>query len=97
MAKFEIRMVVGGKKMVRAKKFAMEIQGEEFFFLFHKSPSHNCMKVSEFVSGKGVVDVPTMVIIQAGNDEIAAAKGEIQKLVDRVGAARVRSVLAAAL
>ncbi|CAJ0901191.1 hypothetical protein R1479_04596 [Ralstonia mannitolilytica] len=76
--------------------FAFYIQNIQFRFVVTRLPGAPTADVTHRASGKRICAIPFIALQAAVGDYIVAAKGELRNLVDRVGEARVRSVLAAA-
>lgn len=88
-----------GQKTLEAEQlatFAHYIQQVQFRFVVTKLPRANEIVLTHRDSGARVCAIPYNSLIAAAGDHVVAAKGELQKLIERVGEARVRSVLAAA-
>ena len=83
-----------GRAEVDGRRFSHYVDGVRFWFAFHKATDHAATYVVTHIeSGKRVCFVPHIALAAALGDDIAAARGEIDKLVARVGAPRARSVL----
>ncbi|WP_156509268.1 hypothetical protein [Ralstonia mannitolilytica] len=76
--------------------FAYYIQNIQFRFVITKLPGMPTADVTHRVSGKRLCAIPFTALQAAVGDYVVAGKGELRNLIDRVGEARVRSVLAAA-
>jgi hypothetical protein len=76
--------------------FAYYVQGVQFRFVVTRLTSGFEVALTHRESGSRVLRVPHISINAALGDHEVAAKAELKKLIDRVGEARVRSVLAAA-
>jgi len=94
-------MVAGqdGQKTIAAEQlttFAHYIQNIQFRFVVTRMPGDNSVSVTHRDSGKRVCAVPFVAAQASLGDYKLAAQGELKKLIERAGEARVRSVLAAA-
>lgn len=95
MAKLKITLQTGEVAEVEGRRFSHYVENVRFWFFLHKEIGGFGQVVTHYDSGKRVLHVPHYAIAAALGDVKAAAKGEIDKLVFRVGGARVRSVLSA--
>ena len=87
-----------GERVLPARQYATfthYIQGEQFRFVVTQQPSSNVIKVTHRASGMGVAEIPHIALQAAVGDYFVAGKAAFEELVKRVGAARVRSVMAA--
>ncbi|MEX3555292.1 MAG: hypothetical protein VB131_01230 [Burkholderia gladioli] len=86
-----------GKKTLEAVQlatFAREIDGKRFRFVVTYRPrAGNEISLTHRDCGKRVCGIPHIAIQAALDDYGVAGRGELDKLIARVGAARVRSVL----
>lgn len=96
MAKRKIFMADGSFLEVEGRRFSHYVGNIQFWFFLHKTVGGHGLTVTHFESGKRVCDVPHHVVAACLNDTKAAAKMELDKLVARAGAERVRSVLSGA-
>lgn len=94
--KRKITLQTGETVEVEGRRFSHYIANVQYWFFLHKEIGGNRQVVTHFDSGKRMLFVPHHTIAACMNDTKAAAKMEIDKLVARVGDARVRSVLASA-
>lgn len=81
---------------VTGRRFSHYVGPYRFWFFLHKSVDANGYDVTHCDSGKRVLRVPANTVCACLNDEKAAAKLELDRLIERAGAERVRSVLAGA-
>ena len=95
MAKLKITLQTGEVAEVEGRRFSHYVENVRFWFFLHKEIGGFGQVVTHYDSGKRVLHIPRYVIAAALGDVKAAAKSEIDKLVSRVGGARVRSVLSA--
>ncbi len=89
----------GTTKKIEGRRFLFypENSGSGFWLFVHDSLTNiGQLTVSHYKSGKKILDVPQMTRMACLGDDVGAAKMATKALVDRVGAARVRSVLSAA-
>lgn len=87
-----------GNKTIEAEQlgtFAFYIQAVQHRFVVTQIPGTATVALTDRASGKKVRTISHTSIQAALGDYVVAGKGELQKLIDAVGAARVRSVLAA--
>lgn len=89
-------MADGAKLETEGRRFSHYVGPYQFWFFLHKAPGRVGMVVSHYDSGKRVLDVPHHMIAACCNDTKSAAKMALDKLIERAGAERVRSVLAGA-
>lgn len=94
MAKYPIRMVSGAPQMVEARRFSYYVQSIQHWFIVHKTSA--TYTVSDWSSGNRICDVPFITLSAHLGDEVSAAKSALKAMFERVGEARVRSVLAGA-
>jgi len=95
MAKLKITTTTGETVEVEGRRFSHYVANCRFWFFLHKEVGGNMLTVTHCDSGKRVCGVPHFSVAACLNDSKAAAKMELDKLIARVGEARVRSVLAA--
>lgn len=76
--------------------FAHYIENIQFRFVVTQIPGAAEVVLTHRNSGRRVCAVPHISIQAAAGDYVVAARGELEKVIERAGAARVRSVLAAA-
>lgn len=95
MAKLKITLETGKTVEVEGRRFSHYVANVQFWFFLHKEIGGNQQVVTHYDSGKRVLYVPHHAIAACLNDAKAAAKMELDRLVSRVGEARVRSVLSA--
>lgn len=93
-------MVAGrdGERTIPAEQlatFAHYIQGEQFRFVVTRLPGQAVAKVTHRASGMGVAEIRHSAIVAARLDWAVAGRSAVDELVERLGAARVRSVIAA--
>lgn len=94
--KRKITLQTGETVEVEGRRFSHYIANVQYWFFLHKEIGGYRQVVTHFDSGKRMLFVPCHTIAACMNDTKAAAKLEIDRLVSRVGDARVRSVLAGA-
>jgi hypothetical protein len=88
-----------GNKVIEAEQlatFAYYIQQIQFRFVVTRFGRDNTVALTDRASGKRVAAIPFTAIQASLGDYAVAGKGELKKLIDRAGEARVRSVLNAA-
>lgn len=95
MAKLKITMQSGEVLEVTGRRFSHYVGPYRFWFFLHKSVDAHGFGVTHYDSGKRVLQIPANSVLACLGDEKAAAKMELDKLVERVGAERMRSVLSA--
>ena len=95
MAKLKIPLQTGETLEVEGRRFSHYVANVQFWFFLHKEIGGNRQVVTHYDSGKRVLFVPHHAIAACLNDPKAAAKMELDKLISRVGGARVRSALSA--
>ena len=95
MAILKITLESGEVVEVEGRRFSHYVANVQFWFFLHKEIGGNQQVVTHYDSGKRVLYVPHHAIAACLNDAKAAAKMELDKLISRVGEARVRSVLSA--
>ncbi|KGC20292.1 hypothetical protein DM48_7853 [Burkholderia gladioli] len=95
---FMVADMNGGRsiKAVQLATFAHYIEGVQFRFVVTRLPVPSSIGVTHRDSGKRVCELSDDAIAAAAGDYVVAARGELGKLIQRVGTARMRSVLAAA-
>ncbi|WP_186276557.1 hypothetical protein [Burkholderia gladioli] len=76
--------------------FAHYIENIQFRFVVTQIPGAAEVVLTHRNSGRRVCAVPHVSIQAAAGDYVVAARGELEKVIERAGAARVRSVLASA-
>jgi len=96
MAHLIITTTNGDKLKLTGRRFSHYVGQYQHWFFLHHSISETGMSVTHYDSGKRVCTVPPMSICAARMDEKAAAKMELDKLIARVGEARVQAVLRSA-
>lgn len=81
-----------------AKRFSVYVQGTRFWFAVHRTAGSRLpfFHVSHWESGKKLCDVTHSQQAAALGDIVGAAKLALGALIEKHGAARVRSVLAGA-
>lgn len=94
--KLKLTMQDGSIVEVEARKFSHYIGGARYWFAYHKGTDIFGQVVTHLDSGKRVCEVPALYAAACLSDTKAAAKMAIDKLVERVGADKVKSVLNAA-
>lgn len=96
MKAFEI-VGVGGERLAceQLATFAEYVQGEQFRFVVLRRPDTHEINVTHRESTKRVAVISGLVD-RLGVDWVAVGRDEIQKLVTKHGAPKVRSVLAGA-
>ncbi|MFG7180679.1 hypothetical protein ACGYQ5_14220 [Burkholderia pseudomallei] len=72
--------------------FAHYIGNEQFRFVVTRLPGQHAV-LTHRASGSKVVEIPYMAQFASLGDYTVAGKAELEKLIARVGAARVASVL----
>ncbi|MDN7919217.1 hypothetical protein QZM99_14100 [Burkholderia gladioli] len=82
-------------KAVQLATFAHYIESVQFRFVVTRLPGPKSIGLTHRDSGKRVCDLPDDAIAAAAGDYVVAARAELGKLIQRVGTARMRSVLAA--
>lgn len=97
MSEFRVRMKAGDIQRVPGRKFSHYIGGVQYWFFYHEGLSEHGLTVSALDSGLKVLHVPINSRMAALGDDKLACKAEIDKLIARVGADRVRCVIDAAL
>ena len=85
-----------GISLTQLSTFTHYIQGEQFRFVITRESRLLPVCVTHRASGKKICEVLPTDILAAAHDYEIAAKSVLLKFIERVGAARVRSVLAAA-
>jgi hypothetical protein len=90
-----IKLNMGGKVVkVEGRRFSHYVKNVRFWFGFHKSVDHVAQyQVTHLDSGNRVCFVSHNAMLASLQDDIAAARSEIDKLVERAGADRVYAVL----
>ncbi|MCR1769743.1 hypothetical protein [Burkholderia glumae] len=83
-------------KAIQLDTFAHYIDSVQFRFVVTRLPGRGPIGVTHRDSGKLVCDLPHDAIAAAAGDYAVAARAQLGKLIQRVGTARMRSVLAAA-
>lgn len=95
MAKLKITLESGEVVEVEGRRFSHYVANIQFWFFLHREVGGVRWVVTHYDSGKRVLYVPHHTLAACLSDTKAAAKMELDKLISRVGEARVRSVLAA--
>ena len=95
MASLIVTLQDGTKTEIKGRRFSHYVQNQQFWFLLHEAVNSNALTVTHWDSGKKVLDV-SMITRMETLDDKKAAKADLDKLIQRHGAARVRSVLAGA-
>ena len=85
----------GERKELAARRFAHYVDNVQFWFAVHPSLDHvGELTVSHFDSGNAVCRISVMSRLHGtGQSNPALGRAEINKLVGRVGAIKVASVL----
>jgi hypothetical protein len=89
MPKFRITQKDGTKREVEGRKFAHYVGAIRYWFFYHTE--NGTTTCSHLDSGKRVCAVTG--IVAARGDVKAAAKADLDRLIARLGEARVRSCL----
>lgn len=96
MQKFNVK-TTEGLVQVEGRKFAHHVDGVRFWFICHEGiGAPHTIVITHYLSGKRVLDVSLTTRIACCGDNKAAAKRELDRLVERAGAAKMRAVLQAA-
>ena len=96
MATLKITLTDGTIKEIEGRRFSHYVANVRFWFFLHKSLTGFGLTVTHVDSGKRVLEVPHHIQMACLGDDKAAAKMALDKLIEKAGAARVRSVLAGA-
>lgn len=94
--KLKVTLANGLTQEVEARKFSHYIGNTRYWFAYHKAVDRIGLTVSHLDSGKRIDAIPAGYVLACLRDEKAAAKMTIDKLVERAGIDKVRSVLNAA-
>lgn len=86
----------GAMVEVTGRRFSHHVQGVQFWFFLHESINSNAQTVTHYASKKKFCDVMATERFACLGDDKMAAKMAIDRVIARVGEARVRSVLASA-
>lgn len=97
MAKLKITMQNGTPLEIEGRRFSHYVGPYRFWFFLHKAIGGGFgLDVTHCDSGKRVCEVPHHMVAACCNDTKSAAKMALDKLIEKAGAERVRSVLAGA-
>jgi hypothetical protein len=96
VAKLKITMPTGETLEIEGRRFSHYVANIRVWFFLHKTIGGGGRTVTHYDSGKRVLEVPHHTVAACCNDAKAAAKMALEGLIKRVGAERVRSVLAGA-
>lgn len=96
MAKLKITLASGESLEIEGHRFSHYVGPYRFWFFLHKTINGVGLSVTHCDSGKRVCEVPHHFQAACVEDSKAAAKMALDKLIERAGAERVRSVLAGA-
>lgn len=97
MPKIKLTMADGQVIETEGRRFSHYVGNIQFWFLLHKPVDAPFgYDVSHKDSGKKVLRIKQTSLAACCGDEKAAAKMDLDALINRVGAPRVRSVLAGA-
>jgi hypothetical protein len=94
MPTYKIRLASGEVQTVEGRKFAAYIQNVREWFFVHKDIAQYVL--SHLDSGMRVRTIEHTTLTACRGDEVDAAKLTLKNLCEKVGEARVRSVLAGA-
>lgn len=86
----------GERVDVPGRYFSHYIAGIQFWFALHDALDHVAKSITHADSGMRVCLLGPTSILAALGDEMLAARSELDRVIDRVGAARLRSVMAGA-
>ncbi len=81
-----------GIELVNGRKFSFYIDNVRYWFFYSNEIGHS-LKISELESGFSVCDVSYTSRASSLGDDKLACKAELNSLVSRIGAAKVRSVI----
>lgn len=96
MAKLKITLQTGETLEIEGRRFSHYVANIRFWFFLHKTVGGIGLTVTHYESGKRVCEVPHHMIAACCNDTKVAAKMALDKLIEKAGPERVRSVLAGA-
>lgn len=96
MAKLKITLQTGETLEIEGRRFSHYVANIRFWFFLHKTIGGVGLTVTHYESGKRVLEVPHHTVAACRNDNKAAAKMALDKLIAKAGPERVRSVLAGA-
>lgn len=96
MAKLKITLQSGEPLELEGRRFSHYVANIRFWFFLHKTVNGFGLSITHCDSGKRVCEVPRHMVAACCNDTKAAAKMALDKLIEKAGAERVRSVLAGA-
>lgn len=96
MAKLTITMQTGDPLEIEGRRFSHYVANIRFWFFLHKTIGGVGLTVTHYDSGKRVCEVPHHTVAACCNDTKAAAKLALDKLIEKCGPERVRSVLVGA-
>lgn len=92
---FTVPTVTGPQEAIQHATFTHYLQGEQFRFVVTQLHGEG-LTVTHRLSGRRVCEVTYTELAACRNSAKDAGKLALAKFIDRIGAARVRSVLAAA-
>jgi len=96
MQTFQMHLIDGTKVKTECRRFSHYVGAYRYWFALHQERGDAVPTVSHFESGKRVCLSKIGAIVNySRTDELTAARQAIDALVDKVGAQKVRSVLAA--
>lgn len=82
--------------MVAGKKFQVTVQGEKHWLIVHRSLHGESFSLTHYKSSKLLATIDTLTVAACMGDKVDAAKLTFQKLIEKHGESRLRSVLAGA-
>lgn len=92
METMKTTLTTGEVLELAGQKFFYSIDGERVALFVHASVDNpRNLTVSHFASGKKIADIAPTLVAACGKDVKVAAKITIDRLVERVGAERVKT------
>jgi len=96
VAKLKITLQTGETLDIEGRRFSHYVANFRFWFFLHKTIGGVGLTVTHYESGKRVCEVPHHMVAACCNDTKSAAKMALDKLIEKAGPERVRSILAGA-
>lgn len=93
----KVAIQIEGKRVdVPGRYFSHYVANIQYWFALHDAPDHVAKSITHADSGMRVCLLGPTSILAALGDEMLAARSELDKVITRVGAERIRSVMAGA-